>query len=127
VRFHEARLPDAPPALAGRRFALVLSNSLLHHLPDPQLLWRALRRWAAPGASAFVMDLLRPPSVEAARALVERHAAGEPDVLRRDFFHSLCAAWRVDEVREQLGRAGIGTLACEPASDRHWIAWGPLT
>jgi SAM-dependent methyltransferase len=126
VRFHAARLPDAPPALAGRRFDLVFSNSLLHHLADPAVLWQSVRRFAAPGARAFVMDLLRPASPEAARALVDRHAAGERDVLRRDFFHSLCAAYRTDEVAVQLERAGLGTLRCEVVSDRHWIAWGSV-
>ena len=124
VHFHAGRLPEAPAALEGHRFGLVLSNSLLHHLPDPAVLWESVRRFAAPGASVFVMDLLRPPSIEAARALVERHAAGEPDVLRRDFFHSLCAAYRPDEVEAQLERAGLAALRCEEVSDRHWIAWG---
>jgi len=126
VRFHTARLPDAPAALDGGRFDLVFSNSLLHHLADPAVLWESVRRFAAPGARVFVMDLLRPASVEAARALVERHAAGEPEVLRRDFLHSLCAAYRPDEVASQLVRAGLGPLRCEVVSDRHWIAWGRL-
>jgi SAM-dependent methyltransferase len=126
VRFHAARLPEAPPALAAARFDLVLSNSLLHHLPEPATLWVALRRFAAPGARAFVMDLLRPASVAEAEALVARHAAGEPEVLRRDFLLSLCAAYRPDEVRTQLAAAGLAGLACEAVSDRHWIAWGAL-
>ena len=127
VRFHAGRLPAAPATLDGRRFDLVFSNSLLHHLPDPPVLWESVRRFAAPGAAVFVMDLLRPPSIEAARALVERHAADEPEVLRRDFFHSLCAAYRPDEVAAQLKRAGLDALACEVVSDRHWIAWGRLS
>ena len=125
VRFHEARLPEPPSALAGRRFDLVFSNSLLHHLSDPAALWEAVQRFAGRSASVFVMDLLRPASVADARALVSRHAAGEPELLRRDFFHSLCAAYRLDEAREQLRRAGL-RLACEVVSDRHWIAWGRL-
>jgi ubiquinone/menaquinone biosynthesis C-methylase UbiE len=124
VRFHEARLPAPPAALAGRRFELLFSNSLLHHLADPAALWDALQRFAAPRAFVFVMDLLRPESREAAAALVARHAAGEPAVLRRDFLHSLCAAYRSDEVQAQLRRAGLEDLRCEVASDRHWIVWG---
>jgi SAM-dependent methyltransferase len=126
LRFHLARLPEAPAALAGRRFELVFSNSLLHHLADPAALWDAVRRSAAPAAAVFVMDLLRPASEDAARALVDRHAAGEPEVLRRDFFHSLCAAYRPDEVAAQLGAAGLAALRCEVVSDRHWIAFGRL-
>jgi SAM-dependent methyltransferase len=124
VRFHAARLPAAPPALAGARFDLVLSNSLLHHLPEPAVLWDAVRRCAAPGAAVFVMDLLRPESEDAARALARRYAANEPELLRRDFFHSLCAAYRPDEVAGQLEAAGLGALALDAVSDRHWIAWG---
>jgi SAM-dependent methyltransferase len=126
VRFHEASLPAPPAALAGRRFELVLSNSLLHHLADPAVLWDAVRRFAAPGAAVFVMDLLRPQSRAAARALVARYAAGEPEVLRRDFFHSLCAAYRPEEAAAQLGAAGLERLACEVVSDRHFVVWGSL-
>jgi ubiquinone/menaquinone biosynthesis C-methylase UbiE len=126
VSFHDARLPNLPAALANARFDLVFSNSLLHHLPDPATLWDAVLRFGAAGGSVFVMDLLRPASVAAARALVERHAGDEPSVLQRDFFHSLCAAYRTGELREQLQRAGLGGLACEEVSDRHWIAWGRL-
>ena len=122
VSFIEARLPESPLPRAG--YDLVFSNSLLHHLPDPRVLWECARRFAARGAPVFVMDLLRPVSVEAARALVGRHAAGEPELLRRDFFQSLCAAYRPDEVRAQLARAGLGALALAVVSDRHWIAWG---
>jgi SAM-dependent methyltransferase len=124
VRFHAARLPAAPPALAGARFDLVFSNSLLHHLPEPAVLWDAVRCCAARGAAVFVMDLLRPESEGAARALVLRYAASEPGLLRRDFLHSLCAAYRPDEVAGQLQAAGLGALALEAVSDRHWIAWG---
>jgi SAM-dependent methyltransferase len=127
VRFHRARLPDAEPALAALRFDLVCSNSLLHHLADPAVLWQAVRRFAAPSAAVFVMDLLRPHSAEAARERVERYAANEPELLRRDFFHSLCAAYRTDEVAAQLAAAGLGALRLEVVSDRHWIGYGRVS
>jgi SAM-dependent methyltransferase len=124
VRFARAYLPDdAPPT---REYALVYSNSLLHHLRDPAALWASARRWGAPGAPLFVGDLLRPASEDAARALVAREASGEPEVLQRDFFLSLCAAYTPDEVRAQLGRAGLERLQVEVVSDRHWIAFGAL-
>jgi hypothetical protein len=72
------------------------------------------------------MDLLRPDSPEQVRALVERHAAGEPAVLRRDFEASLYAAYTVAEVERQLEAAGLEAVRVESVSDRHWIAWGPL-
>jgi hypothetical protein len=114
-----------PEAAAPRAtYDLVFSNSLLHHLRQAADLWHCVRRWRRPGAPVFVMDLLRPDSRAEAERLVDLHAAGEPDVLRRDFLHSLCAAYRVDEVHAQLRQAALG-LEVETVSDRHWIAWTP--
>jgi hypothetical protein len=74
----------------------------------------------------FVGDLLRPASATEARAIVAREAGGEPELLRRDFFHSLCAAYTPDEVGAQLAAAGLAHFALEVVSDRHWIAYGEL-
>jgi len=122
---HRLLLPCDPPI--DRGYDLVFSNSLLHHLAEPSVLWSALRAWTRPGGAVFVMDLLRPRSRDAARALVDEYAAGEPDVLRTDFYNSLLAAYRPDEVRGQLARAALENLAVEVVSDRHWIAWGRLS
>ncbi len=115
-------LPDqAPPR---KRYDAIISNSLLHHLHDPSVLWQAVARYAEPKAPVFIMDLMRPTSREAAEALVEEHAAGEPEILRRDFFNSLLAAFRPDEVKGQIKAAGLHSFAVEPVSDRHLIAFG---
>ena len=109
--------------LAGA-YDLVLSNSLLHHLHAPALLWREVARLLAPRGFVQVMDLLRPNSEQEARGIVERYAAGEAEVLQRDFFASLCAAFRPEEVRAQVDAAGLGWLQIEPISDRHMLIWG---
>jgi SAM-dependent methyltransferase len=124
VRFARAHLPeDAPP---GRDYALVYSSSLLHHLREPAALWESAKRWGARRAHVFVGDLLRPASEADARAIVAREAAREPELLQRDFFRSLCAAYMLEEVRAQLADAGLGQFALEVTSDRHWIAYGVL-
>lgn len=122
---HRLLLPCEPPG--QRRYDLVFSNSLLHHLSDPVVLWSEVRRWTRPDGAVFVMDLLRPANREDARRLVDDHAAGEPEVLRTDFYNSLLAAYRPDEVRAQLSLAGLANLALEVVSDRHWIAWGRVS
>lgn len=124
IRYHLTRLPDA--SLAARSYDAVLSNSLLHHLPDPMALWRTVRQVAAPGALVQVMDLDRPASTDAAQALVDTYAADEPEVLREDFYNSLCAAWTADEVAEQLSEAGLD-LVVDRVSDRHWMVHGRLS
>ena len=115
------RLPDAA---LETQFDAVLSNSLLHHLRDPSVLWQTLKQAAKPRAPVCVMDLLRPASIEEAAQLTARHAADAPEVLRRDFFNSLCAAYRADEVRAQLREAGLAHLQIETVSDRHLLIWG---
>ncbi len=131
IRFHVMRITagSAPPPRAGGPggYDVGLSNSLLHHLHDPADLWAVLKDWLSPGAQLFVMDLLRPDTPEAAAATVDAYAADEPEVLRRDFHHSLLAAYRPDEVAAQLAAAGLAHLRIEQVSDRHLMVWGPLT
>ena len=104
----------------------VVSNSLLHHLHDPGVFWRAVREAGAPGAAVLVMDLFRPESAAAAQAIVDQYAAGEPDVLRQDFFASLCAAFEPDEIRGQLRAHGLDDLRVRTVSDRHLLVTGRL-
>jgi cyclopropane fatty-acyl-phospholipid synthase-like methyltransferase len=112
-------------ALAKRADA-VISNSLLHHVPNALQFWYAVKTLANPGAAVLVMDLLRPDSPEAAQAIVDKHAAAEPAILRRDFYHSLLAAFTDDEVAAQLTEMNLSRLLIDVPDDRHWIVGGRL-
>ncbi len=124
IRLEQARLPAG--ALPHRAFDTLISNSLLHHLHDPQVLWRALADHAAPRAAVFVMDLRRPDTRARAERLVQEYAATEPEVLRRDFFNSLLAAYRPEEVLAQVDAAGLARLRVQTVGDRHLIVYGHL-
>lgn len=124
VELLHSHLPD--PALGERRFDAVTSNSLLHHLPAPDTLWDSIRQLGRPGAAVTVMDLERPDSAGAAKRLVDEYAADAPAILREDFYHSLLAAYSVDEVEQQLRRAGLSQLSISRPSDRHWLVAGRL-
>lgn len=104
----------------------VISNSLLHHVPNALQFWYAVKKLAQPGAVALVMDLLRPESPEAAKALVEKYAADEPAILRRDFYNSLLASYTEDEVAAQLAEMNLSRLLIDVPDDRHWIVGGRL-
>lgn len=124
IKLITGRLPGAPLPLQG--FDTVISNSLLHHLADPAVLWQTLHEAAAPGARILVMDLLRPASEARARELMLIYAGGEPEILRRDFHHSLRAAYRPEEVKDQLRAAGLGRFSLRVVSDRHFIVYGTM-
>jgi cyclopropane fatty-acyl-phospholipid synthase-like methyltransferase len=124
IGYHLGYLPDA--RLPCRHYDAVISNSLLHHLKHPAALWQSVQKFARPGAPVFVMDLMRPASRAAASQLVEEYARGEPELLQRDFFNSLLAAYRPREVRLQLEHSGLAELQVETVSDRHFIVFGHL-
>jgi ubiquinone/menaquinone biosynthesis C-methylase UbiE len=104
---------------------VVVSNSLLHHLPNPLRFWYAIKI-LAPGAAVLVMDLLRPETPEEAQAIVDQYAANEPTILRRDFYNSLLAAFTEDEVAAQLAEMNLSRLLIDVPDDRHWVVGGKV-
>lgn len=122
IRFEQRYLPD--PELEGHQYDAVISNSLLHHLDAPDSLWQTVAACARPGAPVVVMDLCRPDDARSVEALVARYAASAPEVLRTDFRNSLRAAYRPDEIRQQMARCGLAHLQVEPVSDRHLLVSG---
>lgn len=121
VRLVQGYLPGV--SLEGTAFDAVLSKDLLHHLPDPAVLWKEITRLARPGGAVYVMDLMRPETPEAARRIVDDVAAQEDPILREDFYNSLCAAFTLDEVRGQLVAAGLD-VDVSRVSDRHMLVRG---
>ena len=112
--------------VALTRFELrIESAGVLHHLADPVPFWHWLRDRFA-DTPLFLMDLMRPPTTTAARQMVDRYAAGEPEVLRTDFFNSLCAAYTPAEISAQLSHARLADLSVHVASDRHLIVCGRI-
>ncbi len=105
-------------------YGIIISNSLLHHLADPATLWDTVTDKCAAGGTVFIMDLMRPVSKDRAKALVDCYAAEEPHILREDFYHSMLAAHRPEEVEKQLGSAGIEWMKVKAITDRHLIAYG---
>lgn len=124
IEFRLSHLPD--PSLDAGAWDALVSNSLLHHLPDPHALWASIGHMGRPGCVVLVMDLARPGTLTAAKQLVDQYSEGEPEVLREDFYNSLLAAYTVDEVGDQLRKAGLDRITVDMASDRHWIASGTL-
>ncbi len=111
--------------LAGVSVAdAAISNSLVHHVRNPLQFWHQLRLVVKPGSPVLVMDLVRPDSPEEAQAMVDRYAAKEPEILRRDFYHSLLAAFTEDEVAAQLAEMNLSRLMVDVPDDRHWVVGG---
>lgn len=105
---------------ADGNFAAVMSNSIVHHIPEPAAVLGEMLRVAAPSGLLFVRDLARPASEAELEGLVERYAAGANAHQRQLFTDSLRAALTVAEVQAMLRRLGVGAASVTMTSDRHW-------
>lgn len=106
------------------QYPVIISNSLLHHLADPSTLWDTVAVKCAAGGSVFIMDLMRPASLEQAKRFVEIYASKEPEILQHDFYYSLLASHRPDEIKLQLADADLDWLQVKAITDRHLIIFG---
>lgn len=127
IHLIEAHLPsDLESLRAHGPFQAIVSNSLVHHLHDPMTMWESIQALGQAGTQVVVMDLTRPASLDEAKDLVEAHTQGALPALKEDFYNSLLAAWRPDEIASQLTAMGWGHWLIERPSNRHWLVSGRL-
>ena len=124
IKLVQGCLPDIK--LPQQFYHLIISNSLLHHLHDPFVLWKTIQQHVKPYAHVFVMDLIRPVDEQTVKFLSDEYIKNESDQLKTDFENSLRAAFTIDEVRQQLDETGLEKLMVETVSDRHMIIYGVL-
>ena len=109
------QLPDADAA-----YRVVMSNSIVHHIPEPLAVLSELWRVLQPGGLLFVRDLMRPVDLATLDHLVQTHAGDANDHQQQMFRDSLHAALTVPEVSGLLEQVGIPREAVRATSDRHW-------
>ena len=120
-RLIELRQADAKalPFKDGE-FDSVMSNSIVHHIPDPRPVLREAVRVTRSGGLLFFRDLMRPPDEAKLNRLVDLYAASANDHQQKLFADSLHAALTVDEVRDLVLELGLEPRTVQATSDRHW-------
>ncbi|MBM4015656.1 MAG: class I SAM-dependent methyltransferase [Planctomycetes bacterium] len=101
-------------------FATVMSNSIVHHIPEPARVLAEALRVARRGGLLFFRDLLRPDDDAGVRWRVETYAAGANERQRALFDASLRAALTLAEVRALVRELGLCSECVQATSDRHW-------
>ncbi|WP_422930697.1 class I SAM-dependent methyltransferase [Singulisphaera sp. PoT] len=115
------RLDDAKSlAQLHQAFEAVVSNSIIHHIPDPAPVFDQMSRLVAKGGTLFVRDLARPDSLAEIEHLVATYAGSEPQFARDLFGASLNAALTLDEVRRIVADLELPPESVTMTSDRHW-------
>ena len=126
---------DAKALPLSEHFDAVVSNSVVHHIPEPAAVLRVMRARIKSNGMLFVRDLVRPNSAAEIERLVTLYSSTRPSELaaatrwdrQRDLFvASLHAALSLDEIRALADELDISTTCVQLTSDRHWtLAWSP--
>lgn len=105
-------------------FEAVVSNSIVHHIPEPLASLAEMVRLVSPGGTLFVRDLARPSDLDTLNQLVSTYVGSEPEHARSMFRDSLHAALTVEELRELIRPLGLPEGSARMTSDRHWtLSW----
>ena len=101
-------------------FAAVISNSIIHHIPEPGPVLAEMARVRTADGVLFIRDLLRPPDEATLRHLVATYA-GEANAHQQQMFaDSLHAALSLVEIRELVAALGFDPAGVRQTTDRHW-------
>jgi ubiquinone/menaquinone biosynthesis C-methylase UbiE len=119
-RIRLERLSGRAMSYPDGAFAAVMSNSIIHHIPEPPDCFAEMVRVAAPDATLFIRDLIRPADEPALGHLVEAYAGDANEHQRQMFSDSLRAALTLREVQAIIADLGFDPDGVRQTSDRHW-------
>jgi len=101
-------------------FDQVVSNSIIHHIPNPVECFKEMIRVTKKDGLLFVRDLLRPDSIAELQNIVNLHAGDATPKQKQLFTDSLHASLTLTEIREIVKPFGFEAFTVIQSSNRHW-------
>jgi len=101
-------------------FDLVISNSLIHHIPKPIELFKEINRIVKPNGAILLRDLFRPQSEKDIERIVDEANLDYSPRQKQLFQDSLHAALTVDEVKDLAHEMEWYSAQVYQSSPRHW-------
>jgi len=101
-------------------FDQVISNSIIHHIPNPLECFKEMIRVTKKDGLLFIRDLLRPFSMVELHNIVNLHAGDATPKQKQLFTDSLHASLSLAEVREMVKLFGVEAFTVIQSSNRHW-------
>jgi ubiquinone/menaquinone biosynthesis C-methylase UbiE len=101
-------------------FDQVISNSIIHHIPNPLECFKEMIRVTKKDGLLFIRDLLRPFSMVELHNIVNLHAGDATPKQKQLFTDSLHASLSLTEVREMVKLFGFDACTVIQSSNRHW-------
>lgn len=101
-------------------FDMVVSNSLVHHLPDPLSFFQEVKRLIKPGGALLIRDLIRPENDAVVNNLVNKIGDSYDTHQQQLFRDSLKAALTLAEVQAAIDLVGLSGVKLTQSSELHW-------
>jgi ubiquinone/menaquinone biosynthesis C-methylase UbiE len=101
-------------------FDTIVSNSLVHHLPEPLSFFQEVNRLIRPNGAILIRDLIRPDNDRIVNQLVDRFGESYDAHQRQLFRDSLQAALTLTEVQDLIDRSGLKQVKLSQSSELHW-------
>lgn len=101
-------------------FDVVISNSIVHHIPEPARVIAECVRVLRSGGLMFIRDLMRPESESLVQQFVRQYTGQENAHSQQMFGDSLRAALTLEEIRSLVVAVGAPAESVQATSDRHW-------
>lgn len=98
----------------------VISNSLIHHIPDPLQVFIEINRVAKPNAAIFLKDLIRPENEFQLNEILNKYASDCNEHQRKLYRDSLFASLTIQEVETLAKQSKLINFKVYMSSDRHW-------
>ncbi len=98
----------------------VISNSLIHHIPDPLQVFKEINRVAKSTATIFLRDLIRPDNEVQLNDLLLKYASDCNEHQRNLYKDSLLASLTIKEVEQLVKESNLTRCIIYQSSDRHW-------
>lgn len=101
-------------------FDIVVSNSLVHHLPEPLSFFQEVKRLIKPGGALLIRDLIRPEDDGVVNNLVNKIGDSYDPHQQQLFRDSLKAALTLAEVQAAIDLVGLSGVKLTQSSELHW-------
>lgn len=113
--------------LGDQSFDLIISNSLIHHLPDPWPVFQEIHRLLHPNGALLLRDLIRPGNDSELDLILTKHGGDSNPNQLKLFRDSLQASFTIPEITALIDQAKINNIKVYQSSDRHWTAARAIT
>jgi len=101
-------------------FDLIISNSLIHHIPQPLELLKEINRVVKTNGAILIRDLFRPESEDDIEKIVQEANLDYSPRQKQLFRDSLRAALTVDEIKDLAHEMEWHSAKVYQSSPRHW-------